>query len=604
MTDYNPTTWVNETAPAINATNLNKIENGIDTSHSELTTHEADAANPHAVSKSQVGLSNVGDIKVKLDAVIAPTVGDDSSAGYSVQSRWTDISADKEYVCLDATVGAAVWTEITGGGGGVTVHAIGGAEHTADTLANLNGKVTDATLIDTADSRLSDARDPNAHDHPAAEITDFDVEVGNNTVVVANTAKTSYTDAVKVATIEEGAEVNNINDDDATDLTDTGYCAIHKHIPETHTIGGSTHLAGTLASLNGKISDATLIDTGDSRLSDNRDPNAHNQAASTITDFDVEVGNNAAVTANTAKATNATHTGEVTGDGALTADKTLVTNKVVVTAVGADHVLLADASDAGNLKRALISDFASAGGDMSAATYDPDTIAGDAFDMDNMVESATNKILTSAERTKLGTIEESADVNNISDVNATDLTDGGETALHTHSGGGMSNHDLGGTYHVADTLSNLNGKITDATLIDTGDSRLSDARDPNAHTVASHSDTTVTGAELNTIKTDVDLGKATPDVSTSIDVNSSLQHDLTLSSNPTISVANAINGDIFAINLIQDATGSRGVTWFAGIKWEDGTVPTLTTAANKTDSFIFRCTGTGAYLGYVLGQNL
>ena len=42
------------------------------------------------------------------------------------------------------------------------------------------------------------------------------------------------------------------------------------------------------------------------------------QAASTISDFDTEVGNNTAVTANTAKATNATHTGDVTGSGALT----------------------------------------------------------------------------------------------------------------------------------------------------------------------------------------------------------------------------------------------------------------------------------------------
>ena len=39
---------------------------------------------------------------------------------------------------------------------------------------------------------------------------------------------------------------------------------------------------------------------------------------SKITDFDTEVANNSAVTANTAKITNATHTGDVTGSGALT----------------------------------------------------------------------------------------------------------------------------------------------------------------------------------------------------------------------------------------------------------------------------------------------
>lgn len=41
-------------------------------------------------------------------------------------------------------------------------------------------------------------------------------------------------------------------------------------------------------------------------------------------------------------------------------------------------------------------------GDMAAATYDPNTIAGDVFAFDNMIEGSTNKILTVAERTKLG----------------------------------------------------------------------------------------------------------------------------------------------------------------------------------------------------------
>lgn len=41
------------------------------------------------------------------------------------------------------------------------------------------------------------------------------------------------------------------------------------------------------------------------------------------------------------------------------------------------------------------------GGDMAAATYDPQAIADDAFDMANMVEAANAKIMTAAERTKL-----------------------------------------------------------------------------------------------------------------------------------------------------------------------------------------------------------
>ena len=54
--------------------------------------------------------------KSNLSAVAAPTVNDDVNSDYAVASRWFDIVNDKEYVCLDVTVGAAVWIETTGAG--------------------------------------------------------------------------------------------------------------------------------------------------------------------------------------------------------------------------------------------------------------------------------------------------------------------------------------------------------------------------------------------------------------------------------------------------------------------------------------------------------
>jgi len=81
-----------------------------------LNAHKDDKGDPHEVTKNQVGLSNVENIKVKLDAVTAPTVNDDSGDGYSVGSKWCDVTNDKEYTCLDSTVGAAVWTETTASG--------------------------------------------------------------------------------------------------------------------------------------------------------------------------------------------------------------------------------------------------------------------------------------------------------------------------------------------------------------------------------------------------------------------------------------------------------------------------------------------------------
>lgn len=58
-------------------------------------------------------------VKCNFDASAAPVgATDDVTLFYSVGSRWFDTTNDKEYVCLDNSDGAAVWTETTGGGGG------------------------------------------------------------------------------------------------------------------------------------------------------------------------------------------------------------------------------------------------------------------------------------------------------------------------------------------------------------------------------------------------------------------------------------------------------------------------------------------------------
>lgn len=123
-------------------------------------------------------------------------------------------------------------------------------------------------------------------------------------------------------------------------------------------------------------------------------------------------------TTNNAKVSNATHTGEVTGSTALTIDKTAITNKTAVTGVGSDYVLISDTSDSGNLKKVLISDFASAGGDMAAATYDPANIAQQVVGT-TATQTLTNKTLTSPILTTPNLGTPSA----ITLTNATDATD-------------------------------------------------------------------------------------------------------------------------------------------------------------------------------------
>ena len=80
--------------------------------------------------------------KSNLSATTAPTVTDDSGAGYSVGSVWINVTADKAYICVDATVGAAVWNEAGGAGhDAVTVSDTG----TVD--LSLTGQALSAAVI-------------------------------------------------------------------------------------------------------------------------------------------------------------------------------------------------------------------------------------------------------------------------------------------------------------------------------------------------------------------------------------------------------------------------------------------------------------------------
>ena len=100
------------------------------------------------------------------------------------------------------------------------------------------------------------------------------------------------------------------------------------------------------------------------------------------------------------------------------------------------------------------------------------------------------------------------------------------------------------------------------------------------------------------------LERNTDGSTVTFDLDSSSTHTVTLGGNRTLAISNEDAGQKFIINLVQDGTGSRTVTWFSTIKWAGGSAPTLTTTADKADSFGFLCTGTDAYYGFVIGQNI
>jgi hypothetical protein len=51
----------------------------------------------------------------------------------------------------------------------------------------------------------------------------------------------------------------------------------------------------------------------------------------------------------------------------------------------------------------------------------------------------------------------------------------------------------------------------------------------------------------------------------------------------------------YILNVIQDGTGSRTITWNSVFKWTAAVAPPLTTAANRRDVFSFFSDGTNLY---------
>jgi hypothetical protein len=163
-----------------------------------------------------------------------------------------------------------------------------------DTLAELNTIVTDATLIDTADPRLSDARTPIAHTHTLSEIAD---------------AGTSA--ALDVPGIGDAAIGQVVKGDD-TRLTDERNPSPHTHPASEVTdfdveVGNNTDVSAntTHRGLTNNPHSVTKSQVGLGSVPNvdatSRSNHTGTQTASTISNFDTEVSNNSSVVANTAK---------------------------------------------------------------------------------------------------------------------------------------------------------------------------------------------------------------------------------------------------------------------------------------------------------------
>ena len=255
---------------------------------------------------------------------------------------------------------------------------------------------------------------------------------------------------------------------------------------EPTTVTGTGDVVGPAVAVDDRLAtfDSTtgkLIQDGGSTVADvlARANHTGTQTASTISDFDTEVANNSAVTANTAKVTypsadstkvghiavtqavnldtiesdtttnnakvtNATHTGDVTGSGALTiADDTVsnakMANVATSTIKGRVTASTGDPEDlTATQARSLLN--VADGADVTDATNvnSAGAVMNTDYNANTMMVATSDDTPVASTATQVRTfinVENGSEANNITDVNATDLTDGGETSLHTHPAG-------------------------------------------------------------------------------------------------------------------------------------------------------------------------
>ena len=220
-----------------------------------------------------------------------------------------------------------------------------------------------------------------------------------------------------------------------------------------------------------------------------------------------------------------------------------------------------------------------------------------------------------ANGTKTSTLEESV-IGVVSSSNLVTCTRGAEGTAQAHSAGAvveilvtnkgwndivdgiLAGHSQLGA-HTTDTISEKTsaaGVTIDGVLLKDNDATLDEITAKTANTPVKIND----GHHVVPIA-------YTPDAAATatLNVSQSNIHSITMpAGNITIAISNETAGQCFLVEITQDGTGSRTVTWFTTIKWAGGSAPTLTTTASKRDVFGFRVTSADNYDGFVVGQNI
>jgi len=156
---------------------------------------------------------------------------------------------------------------------------------------------------------------------------------------------------------------------------------------------------------------------------------------------------------------------------------------------------------------------------------------------------------------------------------------------------------------VSTVLLAIKGTITDGNLIKfsgtagIGEDAALSSTDVSDAVTKKHTQNTDTAAggewDFGAHSAGFTLQTTTGDGTTTIDWRLGNKFEFTFGAqNDVFTFTAPTNPGNFMLWLIQDATGSRTITWPATVRWPGGTAPTLSTAANAVDIVSFAWNGT------------
>jgi hypothetical protein len=220
------------------------------------------------------------------------------------------------------------------------------------------------------------------------------------------------------------------------------------------------------------------------------------------------------------------------------------------------------------------------GGVADGAVTNAKVNAAAAISADKLADGTTNKVMTSAERTKLSGIATAATANS---SDATLLARANHTGTQTAS-------------TVSDFAEAVDDRVA-ALLVAGANVTLTYNDGANTLTVAA------TGGGSSTAPVHT-VGNSGTSLTLDASSASGWIKTITLNGNCTFTLTGATAGQLTQLELVltQDGTGSRTVTWPASVKWSGG-APTLSALAASVDRILLSSYNGGTtWYGDVIGK--